>query len=174
MKLNETQRAFLVMCWARYLPSIETQRAFAETFGVQIDARQVQKFNPEHAAGRDMAARWVTLFHETRAAFLRDVESIPIAHKAYRLRKLQGMLDKALGDGNRPNIPLAASLLEQAAKEAGGSFTNESKVKADVKVKDDAPGADLNTDERRAILSAVIHEAVDKLRAAPPPTDTRH
>lgn len=50
-----------------------------------------------------------------------DVSTIPIAQQAYRLRVLQRSLVKVEGQGN---VSMVAQLLEQAAKESGGAFTN--------------------------------------------------
>ncbi|HDE2557988.1 TPA: DUF2280 domain-containing protein, partial [Klebsiella pneumoniae] len=50
---------------------------------------------------------------------------IPIANKAYRLRALDRMMTKA---ESMRNMALAASLMEQAAKECGDAYTNKQKV----------------------------------------------
>lgn len=168
MKLNDEQKAFLISCWARFARPQDMIAAFREEYGADLDHRQVNKYNPEGSSGSRLT-RWLPLFDRVRNQFLKDVESIPIAHRGYRLRKLQGLLDKTL-EGARPNIPLAASLLEQASKEAGGAFTNISKVEKDVTVKEPAPALDQN--EKRALLVAAIEDALIQRSAGA--TDTRH
>lgn len=49
------------------------------------------------------------------------MESIPIDQQSYRLHVLQQNLERA---EQRGNAGLAISILEQAAKELGGAFTN--------------------------------------------------
>lgn len=72
-----------------------------------------------------MAQKWVELFHETRKRFQTELSDIPIANKAYRLRALDRMMTKA---ESMRNMALAASLMEQAAKECGDAYTNKQKV----------------------------------------------
>ena len=63
----------------------------------------------------------MALHEETRKAFLEGTSKIAISHRAVRLRALQRMAERAESMGN---IALAAQLFEQAAKEAGDSYTN--------------------------------------------------
>ena len=79
----------------------------------QIRFRSVREATP--------GEKWKALFEETRKTFLEDTATIAISHRAVRLRALQRMSEKAEMQGN---MVLAASLLEQAAKEVGDSFTN--------------------------------------------------
>jgi hypothetical protein len=90
-------------------------------FGVVITRQLVETYDPNKKASGGLAAKWVSLFEETRKAFLEDTSRIAISHRAVRLRALQRMAEKAETMGN---IALAAQLFEQAAKEAGDSYTN--------------------------------------------------
>jgi len=90
-------------------------------FGVVITRQLVETYDPNKKASSGLAAKWVSLFEETRKAFLEDTSKIAISHRAVRLRALQRMAEKAETMGN---IALAAQLFEQAAKEAGDSYTN--------------------------------------------------
>lgn len=90
-------------------------------FGVTITRQLVETYDPNKKASNRLAAKWEALFEETRKAFLEDTSKIAISHRAVRLRALQRMAEKAETMGN---IALAAQLFEQAAKEAGDSYTN--------------------------------------------------
>jgi hypothetical protein len=90
-------------------------------FGVVVTRQLVETYDPNKKASNRLAAKWVALFEATRKAFLEDTSKIGISHRAVRLRALQRMADRAETMGN---IALAAQLHEQAAKEAGDSYTN--------------------------------------------------
>lgn len=61
------------------------------------------------------------MFHACRERFTAETADIPIAHRAYRLRALGRMAEKA---ESMKNIALTAQLLEQAAKEVGDIYVN--------------------------------------------------
>lgn len=101
-------------------PSVVAE-AVKREYGLTVSRQKVEAYDPNKRAARSLAQRWVTLFEETRKAFLEDTSKIAISHRAVRLRALQRMAEKAETMGN---IALAAQLFEQAAKEAGDSYTN--------------------------------------------------
>lgn len=124
-KLNEKIRRFIVMELAMYSTPSEVAKAVGEEFGVEINRQQVYDYNPKGARAREIARKWHDLFDETRARFKEEVDDIPIANKAYRLRRLDEMHRNAAG---RKNYPLAGQFLEQAAKEVGDAYTNRQKL----------------------------------------------
>ncbi|KQN10268.1 hypothetical protein ASE85_02415 [Sphingobium sp. Leaf26] len=91
-------------------------------FGLTISLQAIESHDPTKRAGRRLAKRWRELFEETRAKFKEDTSSIAISHRATRLRALDRM---AAAAEKRGNLVLAAKLIEQAAREVGGSFTNK-------------------------------------------------
>ena len=170
MTLSEEQKAFLVTSWARYVPGPEIARAFFERFGDRIDLRKVHAYNPDGNSGKALL-KWRKLHADTRAAFLDDVKAIPISHAGYRLNQLQDMFAIARA---KSNFQQAAQLLEQAAREAGGAFTNKREVSGNLKVEDDRPPIDAA--EQRALLVAALEDAlragagVQSAQAQPPTT----
>lgn len=124
-KLTEPQKLFIVQALACFDTPTQVAEAVREEFGFEIDRRRVHDYDPTKIAGRGMAAKLKAIFAETRAAFLKDVSLIPIANQAVRLRTLQRMVVKAEKQGNSAMV---AQLLEQVAKETGGSFTNRREV----------------------------------------------
>ena len=69
-----------------------------------------------------MSQRWRELHAHTRATYLKDVDSIPVAAQVVRLRMLERLAAKA---EERGDLELAARILAQVAKERGGLFTNK-------------------------------------------------
>lgn len=99
--------------------------AVKEEFGLDLSRQQVSCYNPNTYVGRNLSQKWRTIFEETRAKFRATVEKIPIASKAFRLRGLARLAKKA---ENMRNLPLVASLYEQAAKEVGDIYVNKGKA----------------------------------------------
>lgn len=120
-KLEEKHKIFIVEALARYDTPSQVSRAVKEEFGIDVAKEQVQQYNPERAACLGIAKKLRAIFERTRKKFIEDVSDVPISRQAYRLRRLQMLHDLAV---TRSNASLAAQLLEQAAKEIGGAFTN--------------------------------------------------
>ena len=123
--LTNEVKAFIVQGLATYMTPTQVADAVADEFGETITRQTVAKHDPTKPAGKDLGQEWVELFHECRKTFQEDLQSIPIANKAYRLN----MLDRMARDAEKSkNRPLAAALAEQAAKEMGEVFTNKQKL----------------------------------------------
>lgn len=123
--LKPDMKAFIVQQLACFDTPSQVVEAVKAQYGVEITRQQAETHDPTKFAGRELAARWVTLFHEARARFKEETMSIPIANRAYRLRALDRMAARA---ENMKNMALAAQLLEQAAKETGGAYTNRREI----------------------------------------------
>lgn len=123
--LNDEAKTFIVQALACFDSPSTVAAAATKELGVTVTRQQVEKYDPTKRAGQSLSAKWRALFEETRKAFLEDTAVIAISHRAVRLRALQRMAEKA---EDRGNMPLAASLLEQAAKEVGDAYTNRQKV----------------------------------------------
>lgn len=99
-------------------------KAMKADYGLDLSLPRISFYDPTTKNGQALSEELKTLFHKTRKAFLEEIDSIPIANKAVRLRRLDRMATSA--EESR-NITLAAQLLEQAAKEAGDAFSNRHK-----------------------------------------------
>jgi len=122
-KLTDAHRRFIVSQLACFVPAKEVQDALKRDFGVDITLPGVMHYDPHTVnGGEKLAAKWRTLFEQTRDHFSRELAGIPIAQMGWRLRELKRQYDKLEAMGN----PLgAAQLLEQAAKETGGMYSNK-------------------------------------------------
>lgn len=123
-KLDDGVKTFIVRGLACYDTPSQVAAAVKEEFGLTLTRMQVALYDPATHAGRDLSKKWRAIFAETRKQFLESIARIPIAHQTYRLRQLHRMFERAAATGN---AQLAAQLLEQAAKEVGGAFTNTRK-----------------------------------------------
>ncbi|ETK19294.1 hypothetical protein H097_10557 [Pseudomonas sp. FH4] len=119
--LKNEVKSFIVQALACFDTPSQVVEAVKNEFGVVVTRQQVETHNPTKAAGKGLAIKWHTLFHDTRKRFREDTAEIPIANRAYRLRGLGRMAEKA---ENMRNLALTAQLYEQAAKETGDVYVN--------------------------------------------------
>jgi hypothetical protein len=115
-------KAFIVQQLACFYGPSQVVKAVKEEFGIEVSRQRVHFYDPTKRAGRALNEELKALFFETREKAKQDLDSIPSYHKAIRLQRLDAMITTAI---ERGNVPLAAQLLEQAAKESGGAYTNK-------------------------------------------------
>ena len=120
--LSDEVKTYIVQQLACYDTPSEVAKAVKDAFEVEVSRQAVEAYDPNKVAGRNLSGEFRDLFKATREAFLADTAAIGISHRAVRLRELQKLVDRAKTQGN---LVLTASLLEQAAKESGGAFTNK-------------------------------------------------
>lgn len=119
--LSTEVKQFIVQALACFDRPSQVAEAVKSEFGIEVTRQHVETHDPTKIAGKGLAAKWVTLFNDTRKRFREETAEIPIANRAYRLRALGRLVEKA--EGMR-NLPLTAQLLEQAAKEVGDVYVN--------------------------------------------------
>ncbi|EPK6206836.1 DUF2280 domain-containing protein [Klebsiella pneumoniae] len=123
--LKPEVKAAIVQMLACYDSLSIVVEAIQKDYGIKVTPQQVESHDPTKVSGKGLAKKWVDLFNATRDRFLNEICDIPIANKAYRLRALDRMMTRAEG---MKNMALAASLMEQAAKEVGDAYSNKQKV----------------------------------------------
>lgn len=123
--LTEPQKLYLIERLACFDTPSEIVRAIKQDLDLTVAPQQVCSYDPTTIAGRRLSGELKLVFEETRKRFLNNLSDIPIANQAYRLRRLQQMADDP---ANRRNHRLVSDLLEQAAKEAGGFYTNKREI----------------------------------------------
>lgn len=122
-RLSEEIQVFIIQWLASYRTPSQVADLVKEEFGVEIDRQQVYHYDP--TKGKKPAKKWTELFEETRAKIREGVADIALTHKLVRVSYLEQMFYKA---EKMKNYALAASLLEQVAKEMGESYTNTKHV----------------------------------------------
>lgn len=120
--LTAEVKGFIVQALACFDTPTQVAEAVKKEFNIEITRQQVAQHDPTKSTGANLAAKWRILFEDTRKRFREEIADIPIANRAYRLRALGRMAERA--EGMR-NMALAAQLYEQAAKESGGVYTNK-------------------------------------------------
>ncbi|UYM55297.1 DUF2280 domain-containing protein [Leclercia adecarboxylata] len=123
--LSPEVKAFIVQALACFDTPTKIASQVKQEFGLDITIQQVSSYDPTKAIAKNLGKKWIDLFNTTRSRFQTEITDIPIANKAYRLRALDRMMTRAEG---MKNMALAASLMEQAAKEVGDAYSNKQKV----------------------------------------------
>ncbi|TXH12242.1 MAG: DUF2280 domain-containing protein [Gammaproteobacteria bacterium] len=152
-QLTEVQKEAVVRALACFSRPIEVVALMKKEFNVDVTLRQVVGYDPTRAS-YDAGERWREFFHRAREGYVKESLSVPIAHRGFRLRTLQRMLDHAL---EADNFVLAARLLEQAAKEVGGMFAHSKELPAATVC---YPVIDSTPEERRAQMTEILREAL--------------
>ena len=119
--LKNEVKSFIVQALACFDTPSQVVEAVKNEYGVVVSRQQVETHDPTKSAGKGLASKWVTLFNDTRKRFREETAEIPIANRAFRLRGLGRMAEKA---ETMRNLALTAQLYEQAAKEVGDVYVN--------------------------------------------------
>lgn len=119
--LKSDVKAFIVQALACFDTPSQVSQAVKQEFDIDVTRQQVEQHDPTKRAGSHLALKWQTLFHDTRKRFREETADIPIANRAFRLRGLARMAEKA---ESMRNLALTAQLYEQAAKECGDMYVN--------------------------------------------------
>ncbi|MEG1709450.1 hypothetical protein D3C80_1031340 [compost metagenome] len=120
--LKEPVKIFIVQSLACRDTPQEVVVLVKQEFEIDIDRRQCENYDPTKYSGRNLSKKFKDLFIETRKKFDEGLIDIPIANKHYRFRQYQKQLDKS------KNAKFSLKILEQAAKDVGGQFTNTTKT----------------------------------------------
>lgn len=127
-RLNNLQKVFIVKAFAQFMTVSEVQAAVKEQFdGLELKTNQLSAYKPDCIAGQTLQAKLKAVYDRERERFLKAWDEIPIANKSFRMKELDRMLHN-LKTAPRPNVQQIKELLEQAAKEEGGMFTNRREI----------------------------------------------
>ncbi|UZS74342.1 DUF2280 domain-containing protein [Pseudomonas syringae] len=119
--LRDEVKAFIVQALACFDAPSQVVLAVKEQYGIDVSRQLCERYDPNKYAGRDLSQKWKTYFHECRSRFREETADIDIANRAYRLRGLSRVAQKA---ETMRNYALMAHLYEQAAKEVGDVYVN--------------------------------------------------
>ena len=118
--LSEPVKIYIVQSLACMISPQKVAEAVKQEFGLEIDRKQVQLYDPTKAAGKNLSKKFVELFHKTRKEFRENIIDIPLANKAFRLRELQDMYDSA-----GRNRVVKQGIIKQAFQETDGRVTRQ-------------------------------------------------
>lgn len=168
-RLGEPVKRRIVEHLACYRSHGEIVELIAEEFNIVLPPRHVRAYDPTsfQFAGRH---EWMEYHSTVRRRFEEHVGEVAIAQRAYRLRSLQHAHDKVhkevMGADPHDLVDLSKELrgiLEQAAKEVGGVFTNVSRT---VRANSFAT-TPVTIEEKRNILAERIFSAMQKALPRP-------
>lgn len=120
--LKEPVKIFIVQALACRDTPQEVTELVKQEFGIVTDRMQCASYDPTKAAGRNLSKKFRDLFEETRKKFDEGLIDIPIANKHYRMKQYDKLLNKT------KNTVMALKIMEQAAKDSGGLFTNRKEI----------------------------------------------
>lgn len=137
-----------------------------------ITRQRVETYNPTRAAGVALGEEMTAVFNKARETYLRETNDVPIAHMAYRLNELQRLYSRV--KKNSPaNVHAQREVLEHAAKEIGGAFTNTRKLTGPnggpIQTQEQPPDLSNFTEKELEALAVVAAAAERNREGAGPP-----
>jgi hypothetical protein len=142
-------KLFITHLNARFHTPTEVVELVKAQYDIDVTPQNVQAYDPTKWTGKGLSADLRGEFERERERFRAAVTDIPVANPAYRLRMIQHLIDRQ----KQINPALTASLMEQAAKDAGGAFTNKHDVTTGGKPIEPAITADALRETIRAELA---------------------
>jgi len=122
-RLTTPEKREVVQRLAAFETPAEVVQWAAEHLEKELSHEQVSYYDPTR--GSRHSPKWEELFYEAREEFLNDLDTIPLSHRAVRLRELTDLYERAK---EQEEVEKAARMLKQAAKEVGDKFTNRQEV----------------------------------------------
>lgn len=121
-RITKKVKLFIVRMLAEFESPTQASKTVKDIFNVEVTPQQCEAYDPTKRTGQDLSQELRAKFFEYRRLANEELEAIPIANKRYRLQLLQNLIEKY------PNNPvLTPKWAEQAAKEMGNQYTNQTK-----------------------------------------------
>jgi hypothetical protein len=114
-RLPMAVRMRIVELFATFHKVSEIQSTIKTEFHIDLPAATVHHYDPHRS--KKLSPRLKSYASEVRAAYVEKASEVAVAHRAHRLRMLQGVIEKAEKAKDFGN---AIKGLELAAKEMGG------------------------------------------------------
>lgn len=157
-ELTELQKREIVEGLAVFQSPTSIMAHFRSVHGLELTHKQIGRYDPTRSYF-DAGERWRAILEARRSAFLASIADVPVAHKAYRLSILHEGVEAARAAGN---WVLVMQLLKQAAREVGGTLTNE---RIETAPDHRSAAREMTSEERKAALAGIIEKAVDQMRS---------
>lgn len=121
-ELEDEVKLYIVQQLACFYSPSEVAASVKAEYGFEVSRQRVHRYDPTKKAGADLSAELKAHFEAARAALIDGTAETGIANKMVRVRWLH---DMAVAAKTRGSFVVAAQLIEQAAREMGGAFTNK-------------------------------------------------
>jgi hypothetical protein len=161
--LTEQHKEAIVLQFARFKRPAEVVAFMKEDCDLELSIQQVRTYDPTHPQFEADRDKWEPIFNWRRArrtSWTSSRWSSPI-----RRGGSTSCGTSTTGEEGQER-EARRGLLEQIAREVGGSLTNARELKVD-----DRRAKDLDSDDRRQLLGSIIAEELAKRREeAPQPT----
>jgi hypothetical protein len=157
--LTPTVQSFVVQQLAWYRTPAQVVEDVQQEYGVEVSRSQVQYYHPEKG-GRGPKEEWKEQFYDLREAIRKGRVDVAIGQEAWRLQQLMLIYRKLMHMGHYLG---AAEILEQAAKDEGGKYTN--------RMEHSGPGGAPIEHSHDIDLSELTDEQIERLAAGEPPED---
>lgn len=119
-RLKKEEKIYIVRSLAVFNTPKQTADLIQQDLKIEVSPQQCESYDPTKRSGQNLSSELKTEFEATRKAFLNTPQNIPIANLSVRLQHYQHILERV-----GKNSVLAMKVLEQAAKDVGGQFTNK-------------------------------------------------
>lgn len=122
-QLKKEVKLFIVRALAVFNTPTQVAVLVNEEYALTVTKQQCERYDPTKRAGQDLSVELKTEFEAARKVFLDKPQNIPIANLSVRLQHYQHILERV-----GKNSVLAMKVLEQAAKDVGGQYTNKTEL----------------------------------------------
>lgn len=119
VRCNAEQKRFIVESLAAFCSPTEVAHAVKENYGLTMSPQAVQCYDPTRRAGYRLNDDLYEIFKRAREKHLEQIGNIGIAHRRFRLEKLDEAVRELRDKGAYLQM---AKLLEIAAKEVGDYY----------------------------------------------------
>lgn len=170
-KLTIEEKHFIVTRLACYWRNVDVVAAFQEEFGRPIERNVIGIYDPTKRFSREGPSGALTkMFYAVREKYDQGLIDLhPISKRAYRVNQLGRMFERTMDKGN---VPLAASLLKQAADEMaaipGAKEADDRRGMRSNAGDDGFDGGGIESDSMRQILLDAVTRVLD------PAASTQH
>lgn len=130
---------------ARFERPTEVQEAIRERFNLELSLSRIAHYDPTVVQGRQLAAKWKQLFFEERTRFKSNLDELPLSHRAYRLLRLQRLIDNP---NHQRNPVFVRDTIVEVEKIVGDLYSNRRRFEVQ---------------DHRAVLAEMLGVPVDEL-----------
>jgi hypothetical protein len=114
-KIPEFVREFVCIRLACFDQPSQVRQLVRENFDLDLSPQSIEHYDPYRYAGKELAKKFVCLFHDARKRYLENVADVALAQKTHRLKWLERLAAEAERMGD---ITGAAEIIEKASKDS--------------------------------------------------------